>query len=102
MGRSLSAPQLVAGGSGGKTLQFVSVSESHYDHTHHTHHHHQETPEPHLALANDSREVYLGATATLDCTVNDLTNQSVSWMRQVGDSLTLLTWDTHTYVNDDR
>lgn len=77
MGRSLSAPQLSAGGLGGKTLQFVSVSESHYDHTHHTHHHHEETPEPHLALTNDSREVYLGATATLDCTVHDLTNQSV-------------------------
>ncbi|KAK3863487.1 hypothetical protein Pcinc_030743 [Petrolisthes cinctipes] len=92
--RLLAAPQ--------KTVGFVSVSESHYDHTHHTHHHHEETPEPHLAVANHTTKVFLGAAATLDCTVHDLTNESVSWMRQDDDTLTLLTWDNHTYVADDR
>ncbi|XP_045116414.1 uncharacterized protein LOC123507553 [Portunus trituberculatus] len=81
---------------------FVSVSEAHYDHTHHTHHHHQEVPEPHFSSTNASREVFLGDTATLDCTVHDLLNESVSWMRQVDEVLELLTWDTHTYVKDDR
>ncbi|XP_071516600.1 uncharacterized protein [Panulirus ornatus] len=84
------------------TQRFVSVSEAHYDHTHHTHHHMEEAPEPHFALTNTSREVFLGSTATLDCTVHDLVNESVSWMRKVDEVLELLTWDTHTYVKDDR
>nr|XP_053649723.1 uncharacterized protein LOC128700502 [Cherax quadricarinatus] len=86
-----------------KTQRFVSVSEAHYDHTHHTHHHHEETPEPHIDVsANTTQEVFLGGTATLACTVHDLLNESVSWMRQVDEVLELLTWDTHTYVKDDR
>ncbi|XP_069175905.1 obscurin [Procambarus clarkii] len=109
-------PFLGAGGEGGvssiatqllplsvKTQRFVSVSEAHYDHTHHTHHHHHDSPDPHFDLsANTTKEVFLGATATLDCTVHDLLNESVSWMRQVDEVLELLTWDTHTYVKDDR
>ncbi|XP_047484978.1 myopalladin-like [Penaeus chinensis] len=94
LGRLVSSPL--------KTQRFISVSESHYDHDHHTHHHHEVVPEPHFAPANTSCEVYLGQTAELDCTVHDLTNESVSWMRRVEDVLELLTWDNHTYVNDDR
>ncbi|KAG7175802.1 putative Immunoglobulin domain-containing protein 1, partial [Homarus americanus] len=47
-------------------------------------------------LNNSTREVFLGDTATLECTVHDLLNESVSWMRQV-DEVKLLTY-THTYV----
>lgn len=72
LGRLVSSPL--------KTQRFISVSESHYDHDHHTHHHHEVVPEPHFAPSNTSCEVYLGQTAELDCTVHDLTNESVSDM----------------------
>ncbi|XP_037775551.1 titin-like [Penaeus monodon] len=47
-------------------------------------------------------QVYLGTTASLDCVVKNVINESVSWMRRVGDMLELLTWDTHTYASDVR
>ncbi|XP_042893572.1 obscurin-like [Penaeus japonicus] len=84
-----------------KIQKFISVSEAHYDHDHHKHHQ-EETPEPHFAPVNATRRVFLGATANLHCTVHDLGNESVSWMRRDGDELRLLTWDVHTYADDDR
>ncbi|XP_042871048.1 basement membrane-specific heparan sulfate proteoglycan core protein-like [Penaeus japonicus] len=47
-------------------------------------------------------QVFLGTTASLDCVVKNVVNESVSWMRRVGDMLELLTWDTHTYASDVR
>ncbi|XP_076046306.1 uncharacterized protein LOC143028305 isoform X2 [Oratosquilla oratoria] len=85
-----------------KQPRFVSVSESTYDHDHHTHHDHNPDPEPHLAPANISYVVFLGQTATLDCTVHDSQDESVSWMRHMEGKLELLTYDTNTYVNDER
>ncbi|XP_071516480.1 uncharacterized protein [Panulirus ornatus] len=61
-----------------------------------------EPPQPHLAAANTSVKVYLGATARLDCVVHDLNNESVSWLRHVDDKLELLTWDSYVYANDPR
>ncbi|XP_069971585.1 uncharacterized protein [Penaeus vannamei] len=84
-----------------KIQKFISVSESHYDHAHHKHHQ-EESPEPHFAPVNATRRVFLGATADLHCTVHDLGNESVSWMRWDGDQLRLLTWDVNTYADDDR
>ncbi|XP_066984529.1 uncharacterized protein [Macrobrachium rosenbergii] len=57
---------------------------------------------PYFASDNSSMRVYLGSTATLECTVLDLTNESVSWIRVVGDKLELLTWGSHKYTTDDR
>ncbi|XP_071521577.1 uncharacterized protein [Panulirus ornatus] len=62
----------------------------------------QEVREPHFATPNSSLSVHLGSVATLDCTVHDPANQSVSWLRRVDDMLELLTWDSHTYANDHR
>ncbi|XP_042226399.1 vitellogenin-2-like [Homarus americanus] len=86
------------------TARFVVVSEGQYDHAHHTHgreedHEHRE---PHFATGNTSMQVFLGNTVTLDCTVHDMLNESVSWMRSVDDVLELITWDTHTYAKDSR
>ncbi|ROT65680.1 hypothetical protein C7M84_016344, partial [Penaeus vannamei] len=84
-----------------KTARFVVVSEGQYDHAHHTHGREENVvKKPHFAATNTSSRVYLGATASLDCTVHDITNESVSWMRRVDDMLELLTWDTHTYAID--
>ncbi|XP_042861101.1 uncharacterized protein LOC122246536 [Penaeus japonicus] len=59
--------------------------------------------EPFFGTANSTTTtVFLGATATLDCTVHDIANESVTWMRRVDDMLELLTWDTHTYAKDKR
>ncbi|XP_071521684.1 uncharacterized protein [Panulirus ornatus] len=86
-----------------KTARFVVVSEGQYDHAHHTRGRANHEPrEPHFANGNTSRQVFLGNTVTLDCTVHDMTNESVSWMRSVGDMLELITWDSHTYAKDDR
>ncbi|KAK8728649.1 hypothetical protein OTU49_009074 [Cherax quadricarinatus] len=91
-----------------KTARFVVVSEGQYDHDHHTHgreDHGREDHaprEPHFATGNTSAQVFLGNTVTLDCTIHDMTNESVSWMRRVDDMLELITWDSHTYAKDDR
>ncbi|XP_069156266.1 uncharacterized protein [Procambarus clarkii] len=62
-----------------KTARFVVVSEGRYDHAHHTHGwEDHESREPHFAGGNTSTEVYLGNTVTLDCTVHDMLNESVS------------------------
>ncbi|XP_068250263.1 zwei Ig domain protein zig-8-like [Palaemon carinicauda] len=84
--------------------RFVVVSEGQYDHAHHTHHTHEEHQihEPHFASTNSTINVYLGTTATLDCMVHDVTNESVSWLRDVDDNLELLTWESHTYSKDSR
>ncbi|XP_069176004.1 zwei Ig domain protein zig-8 isoform X1 [Procambarus clarkii] len=58
--------------------------------------------EPYFATPNTSVSVYLGAEVTLDCTLHDTANQSVSWLRSVDDMLVLLTWDSHIYSNDHR
>lgn len=34
--------------------------------------------------------------------LNLVSGLQVSWMKQVDEMLELLTWDTHTYVKDDR
>ncbi|XP_066979585.1 uncharacterized protein [Macrobrachium rosenbergii] len=86
-----------------KVARFVVVSEGQYDHEHHTHHGEQHhVPVPHFTSGNTTADVFLGATATLDCTVHDLTNESVSWLRRVDDKLELLTWGSQTYSNDNR
>lgn len=62
-----------------KTARFVVVSEGQYDHAHHTHGREENVvKKPHFAATNTSSRVYLGATASLDCTVHDITNESVS------------------------
>ncbi|XP_066983855.1 zwei Ig domain protein zig-8-like [Macrobrachium rosenbergii] len=87
-----------------RSSSFVVVSEGQYDHAHHTHHAHEEhqSHEPHFASTNSTIDVYLGATATLDCTVHGVTNESISWLRDVDDNLELLTWESHTYSKDNR
>ncbi|XP_045116146.1 uncharacterized protein LOC123507401, partial [Portunus trituberculatus] len=92
-----------------KTARFVVVSEGMYDHDHHVHAHEKMKEEkevvlgPHFAGGNTtSTRVFLGNTVTLDCTVHDLTNESVSWMRSRDDMLELITWDSNTYAKDDR
>ncbi|KAK3870361.1 hypothetical protein Pcinc_024412 [Petrolisthes cinctipes] len=58
---------------------------------------------PLFSSVNATVSVHQGAEATLDCTVtNPKDNQSVSWLRLVDDMLELLTWDDHTYANDNR
>ncbi|XP_068249028.1 uncharacterized protein [Palaemon carinicauda] len=57
---------------------------------------------PYFASNNSSMKVFLGSTATLECTVLDLTNESVSWIRVVDDKLELLTWASHKYTTDKR
>ncbi|KAK4304491.1 hypothetical protein Pmani_023557 [Petrolisthes manimaculis] len=60
-------------------------------------------PQPGFSSVNATVSVHQGAEATLDCTVtNPKDNQSVSWLRLVDDMLELLTWDDHTYANDNR
>ncbi|XP_066979544.1 muscle M-line assembly protein unc-89-like [Macrobrachium rosenbergii] len=89
-----------------KVSGFVVVSEGNYDHEHHTHTHGEEphrVPSPQFVTNNTTTtEVYLGSTAKLDCTVDDLTNESVSWLRRVDDVLELITWEEHTYSKDSR
>ncbi|XP_064089193.1 zwei Ig domain protein zig-8-like [Macrobrachium nipponense] len=87
-----------------RSSSFVVVSEGQYDHAHHTHHAHEEhaSHEPHFASTNSTVDVYLGATATLDCTVHGVTNESISWLRDIDDNLELLTWESQTYSKDNR
>ncbi|CAL4175005.1 unnamed protein product, partial [Meganyctiphanes norvegica] len=59
-------------------------------------------PQPYFRPTNTSQSVYLGGNHSMDCTVLQLNNESVSWMRRDGELLQLLTYDTHIYAKEGR
>ncbi|XP_018024987.1 uncharacterized protein LOC108680625 [Hyalella azteca] len=83
----------------------VGFVESKVDENYDPHRYHKDRgfpPQPSLGVNNETAETFLGETAAIDCTLHNPGEYSVSWMRQVGDVLELITYGDQTYANDDR